>query len=139
MTKRCLNPELLFKSVDHGFSQAVLATGTMVFVSGQVAWNVERQIVGRTLVEQTRQSLRNLEVALDAAGGSMNDVASVRIYIVEAERANLHQISEALREAFPSDPPASTWIGVSFLANQDFLVEIEATALIASTRYTSST
>ena len=64
------------------------------------------------------------------AGASMDDVVSLRVYIVERARPDIGEIGGALREAFPKDPPASTWIGVPFLANPDFLIEIEAIAVI---------
>lgn len=131
MAKQHLNPKTLFPSTGHGFSQIVVASGgKTVFVSGQTAWDTNKQIVGRTLGDQAKQALRNVQLAVEAAGGSMDDVVSLRIYITEHARTNLSEISVALRETFPRDRPASTWIGVPFLANDDFLIEIEAIAVI---------
>lgn len=132
MAKRVVNPAGLFPSLQHGFSQVVVASGaTLVFVSGQTAWDANKRLVGGAqLAEQVRQALRNLEAAVQAAGGSLADVVALRIYFVEAAKADIGAISTALRECFPTDPPASTWLGVSSLARPEFLVEIEATAVV---------
>jgi enamine deaminase RidA (YjgF/YER057c/UK114 family) len=129
--KTHVNPPALFASLPHGFSQAVVAAGARtVFVSGQTAWDANKQIVGRTLAEQARQALRNVRTAIESAGGSLADVVTLRIYVVQRAAEGMDGIGAALREAFSIDPPASTWIGVAFLAAPDFLVEIEAVAVL---------
>ena len=133
MPKEHINPKRLFPSVQHGFSQIVAARGgKTVYISGQTAWDAEKQIIGgRNLREQTRQALRNIRTAVEAAGGTLTDVVSVRIYVVNYKHEDAGPIGEAVREFFPGDrPPASTWIGVSSLAVEDFLIEIEAIAVV---------
>ena len=133
MLKEYLNPNSLFSSLPHGFSQVVIATGRkMVFVSGQTAWDARKNIVGRDSVpEQARQAFRNLEAAMEAAGGTLKDVVALRIYVVDYEAESGTAVGTALREFFsPENPPASTWIGVSALAVPEFLIEIEATAVL---------
>jgi enamine deaminase RidA (YjgF/YER057c/UK114 family) len=131
MPKEYLNPATLFPSVQHGFSQVVVATGVKtVFISGQTAWDVNKQIVGLNLADQTTQALRNVRAAIEAAGGHVGDIAALRIYIVSQAMTDVAAIGNALREFFGTNPPASTWIGVSALGVSDFLVEIEATAVL---------
>ena len=131
MPKKHVNPTSLFPSVEHGFSQVVIASGgRMVFISGQTAWDANRQIVGQNLDEQTRQALRNVKAAVEAAGGNLSDIVALRIYIVHHAALSLDAVRSALRDAFKTNPPTSTWIGVSFLAVPDCLVEIEATAVL---------
>jgi 2-iminobutanoate/2-iminopropanoate deaminase len=133
MPKEYVNPDSIFPSVQHGFSQVVVASGRkMVFTSGQTAWDAQKKIVGeRSLLEQARQALRNVQAAIEASGGTLKDIVSLRIYIVNYEPENTEAISIALREFFSStNPPASTWIGVSALAVPEFLIEIEATAVL---------
>ena len=132
MPKEFVNPESLFPSVPHGFSQVVIASGKkMVFISGQTAWDAQKKIVGgNNLLEQAKQALRNLAAAMEAVGGSLKDIAALRIYIVNYQPENAKAIGTALREFFPQNPPASTWIGVSSLAVPEFLIEIEATAVL---------
>lgn len=133
MTKKTLNPPDLFNSRQYGFSQAVVATGKrVIYCSGQVAWD-EHQDIGAPgdLAEQTRRALRNVERIVGAAGGTLADVVSLRIYIVGEHIRNGGAIRQALLDAFGEEsPPASTWIGVAALANPEFIVEIEATAVL---------
>jgi len=133
MPKLRVNPPSLFPSLQHGFSQIVTAQGgKTVYISGQTAWDANKRIVGgMDLGEQTRQSLRNLRTAVEAAGGIMADVVSLRIYVVNYKPEDAEAIGEALREFFPADAaPASTWLGVTSLAVRDFLIEIEAIAVV---------
>jgi 2-iminobutanoate/2-iminopropanoate deaminase len=109
----------------------VVASGAKtVFISGQTAWDANKQIVGRSLDQQTRQALRNIKAAVEAAGGNLRDIVALRIYIVGHAKQNIGAVGGALREVFTTEPPTSTWIGVSSLAVPDFLVEIEATAVL---------
>ena len=133
MPKEYLNPNSLFSSLPHGFSQVVIATGRkLVFISGQTAWDPRKNIVGGdSVLERARQAFRNLETAMEAAGGTLKDVVALRIYVVDYQAESGTAVGTALREFFSSqNPPASTWIGVSALAVPEFLIEIEATAVL---------
>ena len=133
MPKDYVNPNSLFQSLPHGFSQIVVATGKkMVFVSGQTAWDERKNIVGRdSVLEQARQAFRNLEKAMEAAGGTLKDIVALRIYVVDYQAESGTAVGTVLREVFSSEnPPASTWIGVAALADPEFLIEIEATAVL---------
>ena len=133
MPKEYLNPNSLFPSLPHGFSQVVIASGRkMLFISGQTAWDARKNIVGGdSVLEQARQAFRNLEKAMEAAGGTLKDIVALRIYVVDYQAECGTAVGIALREFFsPQNPPASTWIGVSALAVPEFLIEIEATAVL---------
>jgi enamine deaminase RidA (YjgF/YER057c/UK114 family) len=133
MTKEYFNPPQLFPSLQYGFSQfASTAGGKTVYLSGQVAWDERQMMVGpNDLRAQTWQTLRNIDTAMQIAGGTLSDVVSMRIYIVDSVLDESKHISEALKEFFTSQQaPATTWIGVRSLANKDFLIEIEAIAVI---------
>ena len=134
MAKTYLNPPALFPSQQYGFSQIVTSKGgTTLYLSGQVAWDAEQRIGDRgDLGVQTRRTLENIEVAVQAAGGTRDDVVTLRIYIVGEHIHNSRAVSEALRAFFhPDRLPSSTWVGVPALANPDFLIEIEAVAVLA--------
>ena len=123
------------KLVDPGshFSQAVAipSKGVMVFVSGMTARCPDGKIAGiGDIEEQARQVCENIKSALEAAGGSMDDVCRVDVYlrnIGDGERVN-----KVRREFFRSPPPASTLVEVSKLASPEFLVEISAIAVVSS-------
>jgi 2-iminobutanoate/2-iminopropanoate deaminase len=133
MPKQYVNPNSLFPSLPHGFSQVIIASGRkMVFISGQTAWDARKNIVGGdSVLEQARQAFRNVKKAVDAAGGAIKDIVALRIYIVNYQAESGTAVGTALREFFSQqNPPASTWIGVSALAAPEFLIEIEATAVL---------
>src|SRR6476646_5868302 len=116
MPKEYINPNSLFPSLPHGFSQVVIASGRkMVFVSGQTAWDAKKNIVGGdSVLEQAREAFRNLDKAMEAAGGTLKDLVALRIYIVDYQPESGTAVGTALREFCSAEnPPASTWIGVS--------------------------
>ena len=127
-----INPPTLWDSVPVGFSQVVVAEGQRtVYCSGQVAWDTERQIGSDDLGEQARLALANVERAVAAAGGTLRDVVSLRVYIVGDHIRQATPLRQALLAAFDDDTrPAMTWIGVAALANPDFIIEIEAVAVL---------
>jgi 2-iminobutanoate/2-iminopropanoate deaminase len=130
--KTAINPPSVFRSLEHGFSQAVLASGTRtLYVSGQTAWNSEKRLVGGDdLEQQARQAFANLRSVVESAGGTLADVVSVRIYIVDYRPEKAKPVGRAFRDFFTGDlKPASTWIGVAALADPGFLIEVEATAV----------
>ena len=102
----------------------------MVVISGQTAWNANKQVIGQSLGEQCEQGLRNVRAAVEAAAGTLGDIVALRIYIVSHAMGDIAVVGNALRETFTTNPPTSTWIGVSALAVPEFLVEIEATAVL---------
>jgi enamine deaminase RidA (YjgF/YER057c/UK114 family) len=133
MSKAYINPEELFPSQQYGFSQVVSTKGlTTVYLSGQVAWNAKQEISDALdLGAQARRALDNVEVGVRSAGGTRTDIVSLRLYIVGEHVYNSRPVRDALVEFFPPDKlPSSTWIGVSALANRDFLIEIEAIAVL---------
>lgn len=133
MSKEYINPPSLFPSLKYGFSQIVASTsGRTVYFSGQTPFDANEQIIGTTRREQMRQSLRNIQSAVEAAGGTLKDLVSLRIYLVDYKPdAEINEIVDGLKEFFPEDySPATTWIGISSLAVKGFLIEIEATAVL---------
>jgi len=133
MMKKCINPTNLFNSTQYGFSQVVVADpGRNVFISGQVAWDEELNIVGKNdLKIQTRKSIDNLKIAVESAGGTLENIVMLRIYKVNYKKEDGPVINEILRNAFGiASPPASTWVSVHGLANEEFMIEIEAQAVI---------
>src|SRR5215216_5716392 len=98
MPKEYLNPDSLFPSLELGFSQIVATSGRKtIYISGQTAWDANKQIIGGTsLAEQAMQAFRNLQTAVEAAGGKLSDVVSLRIYIVNYQREEADAISNAL-------------------------------------------
>src|SRR5438270_1272871 len=112
MPKEYINPPSLFRSEDVGFSQAVAARGTRtLYVSGQTAWDANRQLVGGSdLAAQARHAFRNLQTVVEASGGTITDVVSLRTYVVHYQPSMAEAVGKALRECFGSSAqPATTW------------------------------
>jgi enamine deaminase RidA (YjgF/YER057c/UK114 family) len=133
MPKEHINPSSLFPSLQYGFSQIVTSQGgRTVYLSGQPPYNAEEKVIGSNRREQMQQCLKNIQTALETVGGSLKDVVSLRIYMVRYDPdTEVMAIAEGLKEFFPGDsPPATTWIGVSSLAVKEFLIEIEAIAVV---------
>jgi len=122
-------PAEIFDSLRYGFAQvAIIPTplGDAVHVSGQVAWDADRNVVGAgDIGRQLEKSLENLAVALASVGAKLDQVGALRLYI---KHSHIHEgaaISGALKMMFGDNPPCATWIGVPSLANDEFLVEVE--------------
>lgn len=129
-----LRPDGLFDSLPFGFAQAtIIATplGRELHISGQVAWDADRNIVGEgDIGEQVKVSLKNLETALTLADATLDQVGGLRIYIRQSHIHEAEAISAALQSVFGDCPPTATWIGVPTLAREEFLVEIEPSVVM---------
>ncbi len=129
MTRSIQVPAGLFDSRDYGFAQVTVTqtpVGPAVHVSGQVAWNADRNVVGRDDIgRQLEKSLENLATALASVGASLDQVGALRLYIKQSHLQEGRAISAALKATFGDNPPCTTWIGVPALADEAFLVEVE--------------
>jgi enamine deaminase RidA (YjgF/YER057c/UK114 family) len=126
-----LNPEGLVKP--RGFTQVVSVSGLhkTIYVGAQDSVNEKGETVGKgSLREQTVQALGNIEKALGAAGAKLENVVKWSVYIVEGQ--NPRGGFEVFQEKWGDkpNPPAITVLFVSGLANPEWLVEIEAIAVI---------
>ncbi|MEO8320472.1 MAG: Rid family hydrolase [Bradyrhizobium sp.] len=122
-------PSGIFDSRPYGFAQVAIISmpsGDAIFVSGQVAWDADRNIVGIGDVgRQLRKSLENLATALASVGAKLDDVGALRLYIKQSHILDGKAISDVLKDVFGDNPPSASWIGVSSLANEEFLIEVE--------------
>ena len=131
MQNEFLNPPSLCKTF--GWTHVVSTNGgKTIHISGQAAIDAAGQVVGKgDLKRQTEQTFENLRLALAAAGVTWNDVVVTRLYVVNFKPEQLPIIREVRsRYVHPDHPPASTLVGVTALAHPDWLIEIEATAVI---------
>ena len=128
-----VNPPTLYNSVQFGFSHAVRQKGgDTLHLAGQVAWDRDGKVVGAgDLAAQTRQALVNLGAVLAAAGATPADIVRLRTYVVNHSPDKLGPVLGEIGAFYAGAmPAANTFIGVQALALPDFLVEIEATAVI---------
>jgi enamine deaminase RidA (YjgF/YER057c/UK114 family) len=126
-----LNPETLNKNP--AFTNVVVVTGTVktVYVGGQDAVDASGAIVGKgDLKAQTVQVLKNIQAALAAGGAQVEHVVKWNVYIVQGQ--SLLEGFEAFQSVWGNltNPPAITGIFVAGLAHPDFLVEMDAIAVV---------
>lgn len=107
------------------YSQAVWA-GNLLFTSGQIPLDpATGQVVFGTVEDQARQSLKNLQAVLEAAGLTMADVVKSTVFIKDMN--DFPRINEVYATFFPQPCPARSCVEVARLP-KDVLVEIEAVA-----------
>lgn len=132
MEKKYLNPDTLLAPRGYTHVVTVAGAGKLIFISGQVAVDKAGQLVGPgDLKAQTRQAAANLKAALAAAGATAADIVKTNTYIVNYKQSDYAAMREARAELFPAgEPPASTLVGVTSLAVDGLLVEMEAIAAV---------
>ena len=115
------------------FSQVVAASGRRtIYTAGQVSIDERGALVGGDdLAAQTAQAMRNVGLALSAAGASYADIVKITTYVVNYEPEHRSIIGKARAPFFANGtPPASTLVGVTALALPEWIVEIEAIAVV---------
>jgi enamine deaminase RidA (YjgF/YER057c/UK114 family) len=128
---RYINPDTLNKNP--AFTNVVVVEGNVktVYIGGQDAINASGEIVGKgDIVAQTEQILANVRAALEAGGARPEHIIKWNIYVVEGQ--SLQAGFAAFQNAWPQtpNPPAITGVFVSALAHPDFLVEMDAVAVM---------
>jgi enamine deaminase RidA (YjgF/YER057c/UK114 family) len=126
-----LNPEGLHNNPAYSQAVVVPANVKTVYVGGQNSVDAAGKIVGKDDIKaQTEQALMNVETALAAGGAKLEHVIKWNVYIVEGQA--LLPGFEAFQRAWGKrpNPPTVTGVFVAGLAHPDFLVEIDAIAVI---------
>ncbi len=108
---------------------AVAAHGRIVFISGMTARNADGGITGvGDVIAQTHQVCQNLQAAVVAAGGKLDDIARVDVYVRDI--GDFDAIHAVRREYFKNGAPASTMVEVSAFVKPEYLLEINAIAVV---------
>jgi 2-iminobutanoate/2-iminopropanoate deaminase len=107
------------------YSHAVVANG-FVFVSGQGPVDPETGTMPDAFADQVRQTLENLQVILEEAGSSLEDVVKVNAYVTDLTR--FAEFNEVYKEFFRHDPPARTTVATALLG---MLVEVDCVAQLS--------
>ncbi len=104
-------------------------SGRLLYISGQVAWDGDGNIVGKDDIRaQAHQVFHNLRQVLQDAGGDLQDLLKITTYVTNID--NYPAVIEVRNDIFQGELPASTLIVVTGLFHEDFLLEIEAVAAI---------
>ena len=115
-----------------GYSNAVAASGRMVFVAGQVGWDGQEAFRTEDLVGQVRQSLTNIVAILAEAGAKPEHIVRMNWYLADKEEYNarLAEIGDVYRELIGRHFPAMTALQVAGFVEHGAKVEIEVTAML---------
>jgi enamine deaminase RidA (YjgF/YER057c/UK114 family) len=115
-----------------GYAAGVVASGTLVFISGQIGWDANERLVGDDLASQVRQALHNVVAILAEAGATPEHLARLTWYVTDRDEyvARRAEIGAAYREIIGRHFPAMAVVEVSRLVEPGALVEIEATAVL---------
>lgn len=130
MKKRPLLPAGWIKP--KGYANGVAASGTQVFIAGQIGWNEEARMTSDRFADQATQALRNVLAVLREAGGRPEHLVRMTWYVTDKREylASLKEIGQAFRELIGDYDIAMSAVQVVALIEDDAKVEIEATAVI---------
>ena len=116
-----------------GYANAVAATGTQVYLAGQIGWNPANSTFETDdFVAQTRQALANIRDLLREAGGGPEHLVRLTWFVVDKAEyaASLRAVGDAYREVMGRNFPAMTLVEVKSLLEPRARIEIEATAVV---------
>jgi enamine deaminase RidA (YjgF/YER057c/UK114 family) len=130
---RLFNPDTMAKPVA-GYSQVGEVTGgKVVYIAGQVALDSSGNLVGKDdFRAQVEQVFKNLNLAVQDAGGSFHDVIKLNYYCVDTVEPSLTPQVREIRDKYVNTqaPPTSTFVVVRRLVRPEWLIEVEAVAVI---------
>lgn len=132
MTLKLINPESL--GPPSGFSNGVLIdpSAKLLFIAGQIAWDAEQRIVSDDFVEQFDRALQNLIIVVTEAGGSVDQIVRLLIYVTDKQeyRQRTREVGERYRARMGKHFPAMVLVEVKSLLDDRAKVEIEGIAAL---------
>jgi 2-iminobutanoate/2-iminopropanoate deaminase len=124
-----VSPKLRQPSGHFSHATMIEARGRLVFISGMTARRADGTIAGIGDIEaQTRQVCENVKSAVEQAGGSLDDICRVDVFVRNME--HFDQIHKVRREYFKPPAPASTMVEVCKMTSPEYLIEMSAIAVI---------
>jgi enamine deaminase RidA (YjgF/YER057c/UK114 family) len=107
-----------------------LVVGNQVFIAGMTSRMGTEVVGGNSMYEQARAIFTKIRHLMETAGGRMDDIVKVVIYVTDIKRRE--EVWQARREVFSGDFPVSTLVEVRALAAPELLVEIEAMGILGA-------
>jgi enamine deaminase RidA (YjgF/YER057c/UK114 family) len=122
------------QKLDNDLCQAVVARGTMVFVRGQVGQDLEtsKSVAIGDPAGQAEKAMANIKMLLEEAGGKLEHICKITIYIIDPRYRE--PVYRSVGKWLKGVHPVSTGIVVSALARPEWLVEVDATAVIPDSK-----
>ena len=118
------------QNLDNDLAQAVVARGTTIFLRGQCPQDLDtaKNIDSHDPVEQTHKVMQNIQQLIEESGGAMEHLCKVVVYLTDVRHREA--VYRTMGEYIRGVHPVSTGVVVTALARPDWLVEIDATAVI---------
>ena len=115
-----------------GYANGIAAEGRLVFVAGQIGWDVSGTIISDDLADQLRQTLENTLAVLREAGAGPEHVARMTWYVTDKREylARARELGEVYRALMGRRYPAMAVVEVKALIEDRAKVEIETTAVV---------
>ena len=112
---------------------APISSGELLAVAGQIGWNAREEFESLEFGPQFRQALHNVVAVVEAAGGTVQDIISLTLYVTDKREyiAQIEQVGAAYRELLGKHFPAMALIGVNELLEDRAKVEIQALAVLS--------
>lgn len=131
MTHRIIQPEGWAPA--KGYANGILTGAGELYVGGQIGWTAQQVFESHDFIGQMEQALRNLLDVVEAAGGQAADITRLTWYVTDKREYldRQREVGEAYRRVLGRHFPAMTMVVVAGLIEDEALVEIEATAVIA--------
>jgi 2-iminobutanoate/2-iminopropanoate deaminase len=131
MTIERINPTEIYKPNKNIYTQVIKTTGsTQIFLAGIVPFDKNQNIIGKgDMRQQVTQVLQNIKLALASAGASPSNVVRINVLTTDVDLYIQEGAPEVI-SFFGKTKPTSTTYQISRLVHPDWMVEIEATAII---------
>ena len=115
-----------------GYANAILSEGLTLNIAGQIGWNENQEFISKDFLGQMEQTLKNISVIVNEAGGKITDLTRLTWYVTDKAEyvSNQKKVGEIYRKILGNHFPAMTMVVVSALVEDEALIEIEATAII---------
>lgn len=128
--KSISNPDTVTQPIKKYYANAVrVEAGPLLFISGQVSMDMDARVVAvGDLKGQAIQTLESIRLILEHHGAGMEDIVKVVVYVTDMKAFD--EITEIRNKYFAANPPASTIIEISRLARPEWLIEIDAVAVL---------
>lgn len=128
--KRVVSPSTFPRS--RGYSNGIVAEGRTLYVSGQIAWDGNANIVSADFATQFLQAFDNVITVVREAGGGAEHIAKLTVFVTDLDlyRASAKEIGEGWRERMGKYYPAMSLVKVAGLLEPGAMVEIEAVAVL---------
>ncbi|BBM01510.1 RidA family protein [Microbulbifer sp. GL-2] len=128
-----INPASLYDGSPFSLSQARVDTDcNLIFVSGQVDWDTDCEVINNTIEAQTESAAKNLLTVLTEGGSAVENLLHLRIYVRGELGDHIPKVVPIIAKYLGAPRPAITGIGVASLATPETLIEIEAVAKIST-------